>query len=387
MRQSRREKHPTLLALTSSALLLPAYQQASADAPPDFTEIGIRYSKYEEDNTQAGKTFGGKDSQRYEIDVAQFHLLAPVADDWSVALDVQWEDMSGASPWFVGQKADGSPEVIMSGASIADTRTDVSVTTRYYFDRGNIGLNYTHSDEDDYESDAIALDVAFNSADNLTTYSAAISASSDDIEPTQGETPTNTLDDNKDIRSAWIGVSRIISKRAIVRFGLSYTYRDGFLTDPYKLNDRRPDERKEWAFSTGYRHYFIAADAALHVDYRYFDDDWGISSHTVDLAWHQQVGEHTQLIPFLRYYSQDKADFFTNQVDFDQRYYADDYRLSAFGAISTGLRLRHSLGNWHINLAGERYTTSEDWGLYSGDESPALVKFWRYSIGLDYSFK
>ena len=387
MRQSRREKHPTLLALTSSALLLPAYQQANADAPPDFTEIGIRYSKYEEDNTQAGKTFGGKDSQRYEIDVAQFHLLAPVADDWSVALDVQWEDMSGASPWFVGQKADGSPEVIMSGASIADTRTDVSVTTRYYFDRGNIGLNYTHSDEDDYESDAIALDVAFNSADNLTTYSAAISASSDDIEPTQGETPTNTLDDNKDIRSAWIGVSRIISKRAIVRFGLSYTYRDGFLTDPYKLNDRRPDERKEWAFSTGYRHYFIAADAALHVDYRYFDDDWGISSHTVDLAWHQRVGEHTQFIPFLRYYSQDKADFFTNQVDFDQRYYADDYRLSAFGAISTGLRLRHSLGNWHINLAGERYTTSEDWGLYSGDESPALVKFWRYSIGLDYSFK
>lgn len=387
MGQIRREKHPTLLALTSSALLLPAYQQANADAPPDFTEIGVRYSKYEEDDTQAGKTFGDKSSQRYEIDIAQFHLLAPVADDWSVALDVQWEDMSGASPWFIGQSAEGEPEVIMSGASIEDTRTSVSVTTRYYYDRGNIGLNYTHSDEDDYESDAIALDVAFNSADNLTTYSAAISASNDDIEPTQGTTPTNTLDDNKDIRSAWIGVSRIISKRAIVRFGLSYTYRDGFLTDTYKLNDRRPDERKEWAFGSGYRHYFITADAALHVDYRYFNDDWGISSHTVDLAWHQNIGGNTQVIPFLRYYSQDEADFFDNEVDFSNRYYADDYRLSAFGAIATGLRIRHTMGNWRINLAGERYTTSEDWGLFSGDESPALVKFWRYSIGLDYRFK
>jgi hypothetical protein len=387
MSQHRREKSPTLLALTSSALLLPAYQSANADAPPDFTEIGVRYGKYEEDDTQAGKTFGGKKSQRYEIDIAQFHLLAPVSDNWSVALDVQWEDMSGASPWFVGLGVDGDPKVIMSGASIDDTRTEVSVTTRYYYDRGNVGVNYAHSDEDDYESDSIGLDVAFNSTDKLTTYSAAISASSDDIEPTQGTTPTNTLDDNKDMRSAWIGVNRIISKRAIVRFGISYTYRDGFLTDPYKLNDLRPDERKEWAVSGGYRQYFMAADAALHVDYRYFDDDWGINSHTLDLGWHQNLGEHTQVIPFLRYYSQDEAKFFDNIVDFNKRYYADDYRLSAFGAISTGLRVRHTAGNWRVNLAGERYTTSEDWGLYSGDESPGLVKSWRYSIGLDYIFK
>lgn len=256
MREESRKLHPSLLAISSSALLLPAYQTAIADAPPDFTEIGVQYSNYEEDDTQAGKTVGGKKSQRYSIDVAQFHLLTPVADNWSVALDVQWEDMSGASPWFVGQNSDGDVQVFMSGASIADTRTDVSVTTRYYYERGNAGLNYTHSDEDDYKSDAVALDGSFNSEDGMTTYSGAISASFDDIDPTQGTYPTNTLGDNKDVRSAWMGVSRIVSKRAILRFGLSYTYRDGFLTDPYKLNDRRPDERKEWALSGGYRQYF-----------------------------------------------------------------------------------------------------------------------------------
>ncbi len=387
MEAPHRERHPTLLALTSSALLLPAYQGANADAPPEFTEVGVRYGKYEEDDTLASKTFGGQQSQRYDIDIAQFHLLAPVSDQWSVALDVQWEDMSGASPWFVGASLDGKPEVIMSGASLDDTRTDVSVTTRYYYDRGNAGVKYSHSEENDYEADAIAFDIAFNSADGLTTYSGAVSASLDDIEPTQGEVPTNTLDDNKDIRSAWIGVSRIVSKRAIVRFGLSYTYRDGFLTDTYKLNDSRPDERKEWTISTGYRHHFPTADAALHVDYRYFDDDWGVASHTVDLAWHQSLGSNTRVIPFLRYYSQDEADFFGNLVDFDDRYFADDYRLSAFGAITTGLRLRHKIGNWAINLSGERYTTSAGWGVYSGEESPAPVKYWRYTFGLDYIFK
>ena len=380
------DRQSALLALTSSALLLPAYQGVRADAPPEFTELGMRYSKYEEDNTQGSKTFGGS-SERYEIDAAQFHLLAPVLDNWSVAVDLQWEDMSGASPWFVGQSLDGGPKVIMSGASIEDTRTEVSVTTRYYYDRGNAGFSYINSDEDDYESDAVALDGAFNSADGMTTYSAAVSTSHDDIKPTQGAVPTNTLKADKDISSAWVGVSRIVSKNAIVRIGLAYTYRDGFLTDPYKKNDRRPDEREEWVLGTGYRQYFIWPDGALQADYRYFDDDWGVASHTLDLAWHQNLGERTQLIPFLRYYSQSEADFFANVADTDQRYFADDYRLSAFGAVSGGLRVRHEIGNWAISAVGERYETDESWGVFSGDESPALVNFWRYSFGLDYIFR
>ena len=59
MSARRPERHPTLLALTSSALLLPGYQHTRADAPPEFTELGIRYSKYAEDDTRESKTFGG----------------------------------------------------------------------------------------------------------------------------------------------------------------------------------------------------------------------------------------------------------------------------------------------------------------------------------------
>ena len=221
----------------------------------------------------------------------------------------------------------------------------------------------------------------------MTTYSGAISTSWDDIEPTQGSVPTNTLKNDKDISSAWVGVSRIVSKNAIVRFGLAYTYREGFLTDPYKKNDKRPGERNEWAFSTGYRHYFFWPDGALQADYRYFDDDWGVASHTLNLAWHQNLWRDTQLIPFVRYYSQGEADFFANIAGTDKRYYSDDYRLSSFGAVTVGLRVRQQIGNWAITAVGERYETDEIWGVYSGDESPALVNYWRYSFGLDYVFR
>ena len=46
MSKCKGDRNPTLLALTSSALMLPAYQGAMADAPPEFTEMGVRYSNY-----------------------------------------------------------------------------------------------------------------------------------------------------------------------------------------------------------------------------------------------------------------------------------------------------------------------------------------------------
>jgi len=144
---------------------------------------------------------------------------------------------------------------------------------------------------------------------------------------------------------------------------------------------------KEWAVGTGYQQYFPWPNGALHADYRHFNDDWGVASHTLNLTWCQNLGNFTQLIHFLRFYSQGEADFFANIADTEQRYYADDYCLSSFGAVAVGLRLRHVIGNWVVNMAGGRYETDNSWGVYSGDESPALVEYWRYSHGLDHVFR
>ena len=55
--------------------------------------------------------------------------------------------------------------------------------------------------------------------------------------------------------------------------------------------------------------------------------------------------------------------------------------------MTLGLRARKQINDWTLTLAGERYTSSESWALGSGEESPALVKFYRFTIGLDYSFR
>ena len=109
--------HPAPHRLGQALAVLPAYQGVSsyADAPPAFTEVGLRYSRYSEDSLSEDKLiFGSRD--RYDIDVTQLWIEAPIGGSWSVALDLQNDYQTGASPWFVEAQLDGEPGVIMSGA-------------------------------------------------------------------------------------------------------------------------------------------------------------------------------------------------------------------------------------------------------------------------------
>jgi len=379
-------KSPALAALLSSAVLLPAYQSAEADAPPESTEIGFRYGKYQEDTVAGSDTLSGQKSERYDIDVAQFSLIAPVGDSWSVGLTGQWESMSGASPWFSLYGADGQQKVIMSGASIEDRRAEYGVEARYFHDEGNVGFNYVNSEEDDYHSDSVGADASLNSADGLRTYTLALSASVDKITPTQGVAPTNTLKADKDIHSIWVGVSQIINDRSIFNLGLGYTQRQGYLTDPYKYRDNRPDNREEFVLSGGYRHFFDDQNGALQTDYRYFIDSWDVESHTLELAWVQNLNNDIQVTPFVRGYNQSQANFYSDVAVDTGGYYSDDHRLSSYSAVSFGLRLKKNFGPWRVSATAERYESAEGRWRYSQVPNKALVDFWGYSLGFTYNF-
>jgi hypothetical protein len=377
---------PLIRRLSQSLVVLPAYQATAvmADAPPAFTEVGLRYTRYSEDSIDRDKViFGSRD--RYDIDVTQLWIEAPVGASWSVALDVQNDYQTGASPWFIGAQVDGQPGVIMSGASIQDNRVEVGVTTRYFWADGNAGFAVSHSDEDDYEALSLAFDASWNTADDARTWTTSFSSSSDTVNPTQGVIPVFIEEEELDTQSGYFGVSQILSRTAVARVGINYTYSEGYLTDPYKLRDQRPDTHERIALSAGYRRFLIDADASLQIDYRYYADSWGTDSHTLELGWAQNLSQ-SLLTPYLRYYSQREADFFSVIADFDQPYFADDYRLSSYGAVTLGARWAVTLGDWVLELEAERYMSDASWGLYDGEAAPALVDFWRGTVGIVWRF-
>ena len=378
---------PLMKRLGAPLLALPAYQTgtALADAPPAFTEVGLRYTHYSEDSIDQDLViFGATD--RYAIDITQLWIEAPVGASWSIALDVQNDYQTGASPWFVGAQQGGAPGVIMSGASIQDNRLEVGVTTRYFWADGNAGFAVSHSDEDDYEATALAFDASWNTADDARTWSTSFSSSRDTLNPTQGAIPVFIDEEDLDTQSGYFGVSQILSRTAIARIGLSYTMTEGYLSDPYKLRDQRPDIHERLSLSAGYRRFLPNADASLQVDYRYYADSWGTDSHTVELAWAQNL-PRSLLTPYVRYYSQREADFFSVFADTELQYYADDYRLSSYGAVTLGARWAVAVGeSWTLELEAERYMTDAGWGVFDGDAAPALVNFWRGTVGIIWRF-
>ena len=391
-RSVQRPKSEALLALTAAALMLPALsQEASADTPPENIKLGYRFSSYGEDATDAAKTFGSinnasASSERYDIDVNQFSLLMPLAVKYSLAVDVQTESLSGASPWFTGE-ANGQAKLVMSGASIKEDRQDIGANLRYYASEGNAGITLSRSSENDYESFAIGFDGSYNINDKHTTFNGGVSFSDDELEPTQGLIPAKVTKEDKDSASLFLGLGQVINKNTVIQTGLSFTRLSGYLTDPYKNRDQRPDKRNQSAWSFGIRHYLPSADAALHGDYRFYHDDWGINSHTFDFAWYQNVKSYFQVIAYGRYYSQQEARFFSNNAQLSEQYFADDFRLSSYSAVTVGLRLETSYQNWRIIVAGERYNSGGHYSIYSVDErSPGLVSFDRFTVGVDYEF-
>lgn len=380
-------KSSTLLALTASALALPGLTPvALADAPPADATLSVRSSSYREDDIDAARVLTGS-TERYDINVQQVQWTTPFADKYSIALTGSRDSMSGASPWYTITQPDGSAAVVMSGATIHEERHDFRGALRRYLDNGSIGVNLGYSDETDYQALSGGLDLERHFNDNLTTVAGGFSFSSDDLSPTDAVRYRRILEGGKQSRSLYLSVTQILDANTLIQSGLSYTHLSGTLSDPYKKFDIRPDTRSQWAWTTAWRQFIPAANAALHADYRYYHDTYGVDSHTLDLAWYQNLGKRWQLVPGLRYYSQGAADFFTAASQFAvTTATASDYRLSSYGALSASLKAQVSLDKFTLSLSGERYNSRAGDGLGNGESSPALVDFTRWTLGLDYRY-
>lgn len=190
--------------------------------------------------------------------------------------------------------------------------------------------------------------------------------------------------DTKNVVDAVLGVSQIIDRKTIARFNYSFSRSSGYLTDPYKiltmvqddqaadpgvpldyLYESRPDSRAKHALFGQVRRYL--GGHTVDLSYRYFWDDWGITSHTVDFFYRLPVGDKKFLQPRVRWYSQSEADFYRVFLINGQAlpaHASPDYRLANFDALTLELAYAFTIGERsHMKIGAEYYTQL-------GDRSP-----------------
>jgi hypothetical protein len=403
---SSQEKSNFVACLSVAALALPGLMQtAQAGRVEESYNADFQYGHYSES------------SSRIDVNTYEGVLSAPIGKSMTASVALVKDVVSGASPRYndlddngkVRQVVSGTPTTlngVVSGASkpnsecgksICDRRDGISPSLTYFFDNGSVNLNGGFSRENDYTSRYVGTTISRDFNKKLTTANFGVSLAFDEIDPTDRP----ALKGSKTAQQYLLGVSQIINKDSLILSNVTFGYNTGYLSDPYKLvyffdegqsvdfrRDSRPREKFQFAWLTQYiRHFADFNDAALHIDYRFSADSWGVNAHTAEISWHQPVGDGWQIIPRVRYYSQDQADFYHevgNAQALQKGVYSSDYRLADFGAVTAGLHVSKEIAgltpltHLKFQVGGEYYNHSA--GLQLGGNNASDFADFNYFL-------
>ncbi len=395
---------------------LPSVQFAHAEAAPERGIISFKYLNYADSQSSAvsssssGSGSSGEGSERRgvvrgvdvisgasaaggassgsadRININAYSIMAmtPIAGKWSLGVTYTSDSVSGASPAYH-----------TSGlTTMNDLRRAVDTQLTRYFQQGTLTAGTSYSSESDYVSKSYSLQGTLSTEDKNTTFSLGGSLTDDTINPNNKV----VVNESKKITAGLIGVTQVMSKNDIAQINFGYSQGSGYYTDPYKLKDNRPRDRDNTTVMGRWNHHFQGTDGTARLSYRYYSDTFGIRAHTLGVEYVQPMQNGWTVTPLLRFYSQNEANFYvavgaaekatpTTPTDppASATYYTEDQRLSAFGALTAGLKVSKQLDpDWAIDAKVELYEQRGEWAL-SGKPDPELATFSARSIQIGIS--
>lgn len=221
------------------------------------------------------------------------------------------------------------------------------------------------SKEFDYQSIGLSANFSWDFNNRNTTLTAGAAINADSVNPVGGvpvgltamsaSKSTSGASDTKQVTDLLLGVTQVINRSTLMQFNLNIGNDSGYMTDPYKIlsvldgvgnlravdpyvYEKRPDSRSRQAM---YWKTVVGFDEdVLNLSYRYYWDDWDVSSHTLEMKYRYSLGNHHYLQPELRYYVQDKANFYHYNLEDGAipTYASADYRLADLKTTTFGLK-------------------------------------------------
>jgi hypothetical protein len=270
-----------------------------------------------------------------------------------------------------------SPQIqtTTSSSGTSSTQQVNEIPTRSFSDiRGGLDLEWNRpigslfsvttgghlSRERDYSSLGASGRVSLELMHRLTTVSAGGGVDDDQVFPkggtraplTDGSVLIGNEPNQKRVVTRTAGVSQVLTRRLMASVDASETEESGYLTEPYKvvsvldpstglpssqLTEKRPRTRHRRSVLTS-SVYHLTNDV-LYLSHRYYWDDWGVRSNTLDARYRTELPEHQWVQPHVRLYEQSAARFFgfgLVQGDPLPDFATSDYRLGALRSVTLG---------------------------------------------------
>lgn len=348
-----------------------------------------------------------EDNQRIRVD-SQYGLIeTDLSTSTRFKLMGVIDSISGATP--TGELA-RTPGAATPLATMYDRRKAWDAALSHQFERVNVTAGVSNSRESDYVSNGLSLNTVTDFNNKNTGLLLGYGRNDDII---NGSKIGWTIKRPKTVDDFLVGLTQLVDKNTSVTANISWGAAEGFLSDPYKIvstrklnldpgfyytvPENRPTEKNKVSVFLGANHNVESWRGAIDASYRYYDDSFGIASHTLSLLWIQKISERLMLQPSIRWYRQSAADFYYTNLDaagivtrYEPKlgetgtgmapYYSSDYRLAHMQTIDVGLKLIWQVKPWvAIDVAYNRYTSR---GLDGVTRQDAFSQANAFTVGL-----
>ena len=272
-----------------------------------------------------------------------------------------------------------SVDVRITGASpYIEQRTEDNVSMQYLHDKTTYTAGFIHSYEPDYTSNTTTYSVSQDMFGDLTTVSMTYKREWDDIFKMIKECGTSASPcpdgdfvkvhdpafgrKTMDERSYGFGLTQILSRNAILAINYDLITDEGFISNPYReARYLDPTVARGWSLQPevypgtrtsnaigGDFKYYLPYRAAVDLQYRYYQDTFGIHAHTVQLSYTQPWRSWT-FDASARYYIQNQADFYSDLFPFagSQNFVSSNQDLAAYHSYSFGVGATYQFGIPH----------------------------------------
>ena len=274
-----------------------------------------------------------------------------------------------------------SPDVLAGASRYSEDRDEYTVGLNYIHDNTLMSAFYTYSDENDYEANTAGFDISHDMFGDLTTVSLGFSRGDDTV------MRVDAPDFEEDLSRYQyrVSLSQILTKTIKAAISYEATVEDGFLNNPYRFviignvpqglgSEVYPGTRTSQATKIQATKYWDIR-AATTLAYRYFRDTWDIVAHTIDFTYSQYIGERWLTDLYLRYYTQDAADFYSNNFAVARNYMARDKELSTFDNYSIGAKVSYKLFDEYSSFNNGTLNLSAEYIDYEYDDYSGIEDF------------
>jgi uncharacterized protein DUF3570 len=305
----------------------------------------------------------------------------------SLGAGYQADVVSGATPTIYAPKVD----VVSAASEMSDVRHSGHASLGFTGSRSSLTLGYTYGTERDYHSHGISAAGTVDLAGKNTTFGLSYTRGIDEVcdldngdaeplsrRPLSGSDPCftgggRTVAHAVDFDTVQATLTQNLTPTMVLQAGLFGQIVRGFQANPYRrvrvfqidAQESVPEVRDRGAVFLRANLAFPGIHSSASIFLRGYSDNWGITSGSAELDYHQYLGRHILFRLRGRGYQQTGAKFFRDARDYELmgpvgRYFTGDREDAPLRTFLAGGKMSYIVSgkgvfddiDFHLNAEG-----------------------------------